>query len=714
MKTFVMAFFLLTAGLFLPVHAKIKVACVGNSITYGYGTENPITDSYPAQLQVLLGDGYEVGNFGHSGGTLLYRGTNPYVRTDAFRRAMAFKADNVVIHLGVNDTDPRNWPNFRDDFIPDYMALIDSFRVVNPRCRIFIARLSPLGVHHTRFESGTRDWLWEIQDAIAQVAINKNVELIDFHTVLYAYPHLLEDNVHPVKEGLGRLAAYVKCVLTGDFGGLQLPEAYSSHMVLPHGRTLSLRGMADAGAQVCVRVYEDKTDAQVRVKPRDAKAAGRRTKPSRHLLGQYRSVASVSGRWEVELAPLAVGGPYVLEFSDGESTLILDDVLAGEVWLCSGQSNMALTLCEDRQASEVVPAADHPTIRLLNLKPRWAPDATTWPASQLSCLNQLEYYTHQGWQPCTPRTSESFSAVGYYFGRMLSDSLQMPVGLVCNAVGGAGIEAFIDRKTLEYSFPSVLRDWRQNDFLQDWVRHRVSRNLSKATSPYQRHPYEPCYLFEASAKQLSAYPLNGVIWYQGESNAHNPEAHTRLFSLLLHSWRTYWNDPSLPFYYVQLSSLNRPSWTWFRDSQRRLLSVTEHTGMAVTHDVGDSTDVHPRDKQPVGERLALLALHGTYGRNCTPCGPLYRSRQILGHRIVLDFDYCEGMKGRGGQPLRGFEVSGKDGLWHEAEARVEDSRIIVWSEEVESPLRVRYGWRPYTEANLVNGAGLPASTFLTE
>ena len=690
---------------FLTLPAKVRVACVGNSITYGYGTANPLTDSYPAQLQILLGEDYEVGNFGLSGATLLTRGHKPYVHTDVFRRALAFRPDIVVIHLGVNDTDPRDWPHFRDDFIPDYIALIDSFRVAHPSCRIFLALLSPLGVHHPRFESGTRDWQSDIQAAIAQVARHNGVELIDFHTLLYAYPHLIRDSVHPDKEGLGMMAAYVKSVITGDFGGLRLPSIYGSQMVLPHGRCLSIQGTANAGSQVRVRLYGSS--------PVPSRGKGRR-KTARSLLQEQTATVSVLGKWQVELQPVPPGGPYTMKVTDGQKTLTLEDVMAGEVWLCSGQSNMAFMLCEDCEARDVVSAASHPLLRLFDLKPRWPMNAATWPSSVLDSLNRLEFYQSRGWTPCMPQTAQYFSAVGYYFGRMLADSLQIPVGLVCHAVGGAGTEAFIDRKTLEHAFPAILRNWRDNDFLQDWVRARASRNLRATTDRLQRHPYEPCYLFESSEEIMGHFPFNGVIWYQGESNAHNAEAHARLFQLLLESWRTYYGNPDMPFYFVQLSSVPRPSWPWFRDSQRRLLQVTRHTGMAVSHDVGDSIDVHPRQKRPVGERLALLALSETYGFSCVPSGPLYKSMQQDGGRLVLDFDFGEGMKGRDTEPVRGFEVAGEDGIWHKADIRIKGSRVIVWSRDVPHPLRARYGWQPYTDANLVNCANLPASTFLTD
>lgn len=160
---------------------------------------------------------------------------------------------------------------------------------------------------------------------------------------------------------------------------------------------------------------------------------------------------------------------------------------------------------------------------------------------------------------------------------MLQDSLNVPVGLICNAVGGSPTEAWIDRSTLEYQFPSILKNWTQNDFIQEWVRGRALTNMQKRTDNLQRHPYEPCYLYEAGIRTLEQYPIKGVIWYQGESNAHNMDAHKKLFRLLVESWRRNWQSPELPFYFVQLSSLNRPSWPWFRDSQRQLMLQIPHT-----------------------------------------------------------------------------------------------------------------------------------------
>ncbi|MBQ8239376.1 MAG: sialate O-acetylesterase [Bacteroides sp.] len=684
-------YYILSLALFLScityAQEKIKVACVGNSITYGTGVAEREKNAYPVKLQQMLGDKYEVGNFGKPGATLLNKGHRPYTQQQEYKDALAFAGDIVVIHLGINDTDPRNWPNYRDEFIGDYRSLMQSFREVNPKARFLIARMTPLSDRHFRFESGTRDWHEEIQLAIECIAKAEGVQLIDFHEPLYPYPYILEDAVHPNVEGAAILAKTVYEGITGDFGGLKLSGMYSDNMVLQHGETLTIHGKADAGQKVTVAI------------------AGQKKK----------TVAASNGKWMVFLDPLKAGGPYTLTVSADKQKLIYNNVLAGEVWLCSGQSNMEFYLNWSATGKRDIPQASNDQIRLFDMKARWRTDAVEWEASVLDSLNHLQYYTDAAWQVCTPETADRFSAIAYYFGKKLQDSLQVPVGLICNAIGGSPAEAWVDRRTLEYEFPTILRNWTKNDFIQDWVRGRAALNVKKSSYKFQRHPYEPCYLYEAGILPLQQYPIKGVIWYQGESNAHNKDAHEKLFKLLVQSWRKNWNKPEMPFYYVQLSSLNRPSWPWFRDSQRRLMQEIPHTGMAVCTDKGDSLDVHPTRKQEVGERLAAWALNKTYGnQNVVPSGPLYKDISFQKNVAYVSFDYAEGLKASDGHELRTFEIAGEDQVFYPAKAMVEGNQIKVWSDQVKTPKIVRYGWQPFTRANLVNGAGLPASTFRSD
>ena len=687
MKKIILYSLLMLLALHASAQKRTKVACVGNSITYGYTLPERETQAYPARLQQMLGDAYQVGNFGKSGATLLNRGHRPYMQQEEYRKAMAFAGDIVVIHLGINDTDPRDWPNYRDEFIRDYLALIDSFRTAKPDCRIIIAKLTPIADRHPRFESGTRDWRGEIQQAIETVAHVANVQLTDFEQPLYPYPFMLPDAVHPNPEGAGILAQTVYSAITGDYGGLQMPMTYTDRMVLQRDHPLQIKGMANADAKVKVSIAGQKKAAR----------------------------AGSDGHWQVTLAPLSAGGPYTLTVTDGKTTLLYKDVLAGEVWLCSGQSNMEFMLKAATTASKDIPAAKDSQLRLFDMKGRWLTHAVEWPVSVLDSLNHLQYYKGTQWEATTPETARNFSAIAYYFGKMLRDSLQVPVGLICNAIGGSPTEAWIDRSTLEYRFPAILKQWTGNDFIQDWVRGRAALNIKKSSYKEQRHPYEPCYLYEAGIRPLESFPIKGIIWYQGESNAHNLTTHEKLFHLLVDSWRRNWNDEQLPFYYVQLSSIDRPSWPWFRDSQRKMMEDIRATGMAVSSDHGDSLDVHPRNKKPIGERLGHWALNRTYGhKQVVPSGPLYRNVEFRNGAAYLTFDYGEGLHSADGQPLRTFEVAEIDGLFEPAVAEVEGNRLKVYNKSIKNPRYVRYGWQPFTRANLVNKTGLPASTFRTE
>lgn len=677
---------------FSAVHAKpqnkptIRVACVGNSITYGTGIEDREHFSYPVQLQKMLGDKYVVGNFGKPGATLLRHGHRPYFEQNEFKEAMRFKGDIVVIHLGINDTDPRNWPNYRDEFVTDYLALIDSLRSVNHNARFIIARMTPIAHRHPRFISGTKLWHTEIQQAIETVAKVSGAELVDFHAPLYPYPNLLPDAIHPNAEGAGILARTVYGGITGDYGGLQMSEIYTDGMVLQREVPLGIHGKADAGRKVTVMFAGQKVQ----------------------------TVANNRGEWSVTLQPMKAARNQTLVVESGKTKKVFRDVAVGEVWLCSGQSNMAFTLQQAATAARDIPNVSDADLRFFDMKANWQTNDVAWPITAIDSLNHLQYFAPTSWRGATPETAGQFSAVAYYFGKMLRDSLQVPVGLVCNAVGGAPTEAWIDRNTLETRFPAVLNDWLHNDFIQQWVRERAAKNISNARGASARHPYEPCYLYESGMLPLLQYRVKGVVWYQGESNAHNMEAHERLFKLLVDSWRTNMKNEEMPFYFVQLSSLNRPSWPWFRDSQLRLMRQLPGLGMAVSSDVGDSLDVHPTHKLEVGERLARWALCKTYARKVVPSGPLFSRAWREGSTAVVEFDYADGLTTSDGNPLRCFEVAETDGLFYPAEAEISGGKVRLSSDKVRTPHFVRYAWQPFTRANMVNADGLPASTFRAE
>lgn len=661
----------------------IRVACIGNSITYGTGIADRTNDSYPSQLQRLLGSDYQVGNFGKPGATLLYHGHRPYVKQEEFKEAIAFKGDIAVMHLGINDTDPRNWPNYRDEFVKDYLSIMDSLRAANPKVRIILARMTPIADRHPRFVSGTKQWHGEIQTAIETVARVSGAELIDFYEPLYPYLYLLPDAIHPNPEGAGILAKTVYSGITGDYGGLQMSQLYTDYMVLQRDIPLDIHGIANAGEKITVSISNQKATA----------------------------TANNQGKWSVVLKPMNAATDLMLTVEAGSAAKVYKHVAVGEVWLCSGQSNMAFMLCQADTYKRDIDNVGDPQLRLFDMKARWETYNVAWPASCLDLLNHLQYYRSTTWQPTTPDNAKWFSAIAYYYGRMLRDSLKVPVGLICNAVGGSPTEAWVDRNTLETCFPAILKNWLHNDFIQDWVRGRAAKNLTNDNTHLGRHPYEPCYLYESGILPLQKYPIKGVIWYQGESNAHNMEAHSELFKLLVGSWRSNWSNPTMPFYFVQLSSLNRPSWPWFRYSQLQLMQQIANTGMAVSSDCGDSLDVHPLRKQPVGQRLARWALNKTYGMSVTPSGPIYKGVVRSADALIVSFDYADSLCTSDGKQPSTFEIAEEEGMYYPATTVIEGNTVRLTSPEVKNPRYVRYGWQPFTRANLINGDALPASTF---
>lgn len=723
------------------VEKKLKVACVGNSITYGTGIKDRENDAYPSQLQRMLGDAYEVGNFGRPSATLLAHGHMPYFQQAEWNAAKAFTADIAVVHLGINDTDPRNWPNYRDEFVTDYLHLIDTLRQVNPQVRILIARLTPIRHDHHRFTSGTKLWHDEIQEAIETVARVAGVELIDFHAPLYHHPDYSVEGIHPNPAGARLLALTAYSGITGNYGGLHMSPLYTDHMVLQRNQTLDIHGTANAGSIITVTlkdkdakgttalrtatgVTDNRGNWTVRLKPlTDTKAeyvlsvdckdvkATKTNRTNHDEVNDNRYWPGVAS-WSDQAHPTVVkrltetikrkGAPL--------SRLTFNHVAVGEVWLCSGQSNMGFMLRQSDTGSSDIPKAADNDLRLYNMQWRWDTYAQQWPIEVLDSVDCLEYFKPTYWTPASPESVAQFSAVAYYFGRMLRDSLQVPIGLVCNAVGGSPIESWIDRQTLETRFPSILQNFRWNDFIQPWVRERAQQNVGADGSRLRRHPFMPVYCYEAGILPLAQYPIKGVVWYQGESNAHNFEAHEQLFPLLVSSWRQYWHQPKLPFYYVQLSSLNRPSWPWFRDSQRKLMRLP-HTGMVVSTDCGDSLDVHYHHKQPVGERLARWALTRNYGFDLTPSGPLVNQVRSKGDTLVVSFRYGHGLTTSDGQDPRSFEIAHDDGLFRPAKAVIEGNKVMLTAEGVKAPRYVRYAWQPFTRANLVNSDLLPASTF---
>jgi len=604
-KSILFVLFLIPTLLFAE---RTKVACVGNSVTYGYKIDDRAF-TYPAQLQQLLSNTYRVENFGHSGATLLQKGHNPYRKLKVFEQALAFEPDIVVIHLGLNDTDPRNWPKFRDDFTRDYIDLIRSFQEKNPATKVWICRMTPIFSWHPRFKSSTRVWYEQVQQEIERVAAVTRVPLIDLNRPLYNRPDLFPDALHPTTEGAGIIARTVYGAITGDYGGLQMPEIFTDHMVMQRNRPVKFWGTADAATKVTV-CFAGKTS----------------TAQTGH-----------NGKWTVEFPPMKAGGPYNATIENQGRSIRLTDILVGEVWICSGQSNMAFRLQDASTAQKDIPRAANRQLRFFDMKEIAPTVAIEWNDNVLVEVNRLGYYRPAAWALSDSLTARQFSAVAYYFGRMLQEELNVPIGLIQNAIGGSPTEAWIDRRTMERDplMADFFTNWNSNDFIDGWVRERGMQNIARAKeNPLQQHPYKPSYLFEA--------------------------------------------------------------------------------GMVVSSDLGNRTDVHPRQKKEVGERLARWALADSYGKNILKSGPLFREVFFEKEKAVVTFSETKLLRTSDNNAVRNIELAGEDKVFYQAKAMIRANRLEVTCEKVSRPAFVRYGWDSYTEGNLVNEAGLPASTFSSE
>lgn len=661
---------------------KVKIACIGDSVTFGYGISQRDSLSYPGQLQVLLGDIYEVGNFGHSGATLLKNGHNPFSRTVAYQEALAFKADIAIIHLGLNDTDPRNWPYHKDEFEADYASLIEDLQRENPNIRILIAELTPIFSGHPRFKSGTRDWHQEIRGKIQKIAKDNGVELIDFYLPLHQHPDLFPDNLHPTAEGAGILAQLVYSKLTNETFEFQLDGFFQNGAVLQSGEKIKVFGKGIPGKEVAVRIEDSNA----------------------------KSLVDADGDWAVELEQVPVGGAFELEVRHAKEALKLDSVWVGDLWLAMGQSNMDWPLSQSNGGKSLMDMGEDPFPKFYKFNPVAKMNNQAWDIPVLEAVQDLNFF-EQKWLGGAALTS--VSGVAYFFAKQLEASLNIPIGIVQLSLGGAPIESFIKRTSLEKDnlMVDMLADWKHSDFLMPWVRQRIKENLGDSYYGFQRHPFEPSYLFEAGIKHLKGLPFKGLIWYQGESNTHNPKLYSRLFHLFANDVREEFGE-NLPIYTVQLPGMSRNEWPHFREIQSKLAADMENTYMAVTIDLGDSLDVHPLDKKSVGERLANLALIYSYGNQSEdPAKIRVTSWKIENGHLGLFFNVNDSLKVGGKIQVQGFELIGPKGVRKKVIAEIKNNEIVIEIPCNFSPEAVWYGFDPFPETNLLSPSGLQIGPF---
>jgi len=412
--------------------------------------------------------------------------------------------------------------------------------------------------------------------------------------------------------------------------------------------------------------------------------------------------AGEDGRWTVELPAIeATSEPFGLSVKSGTGEVKFQNLLAGDVWICSGQSNMEWTVNSSGNPKEEVANANYPLIR--HVKIGRQPSTTP-----------LKDAKNSKWQICSPETVGNFTAVGYYFGRELHKEVNIPIGLINSNWGGTPIEAWISGESLK-SHPDY----------KIAVENMEANAAKNASGEGQKvGPNQPTALYNSMIDPLKPFSFKGVIWYQGESNAGRAHQYQTLKPLLINDWRKQWSTVEskneFPFYWVQLANFRDPSpqpagsdWAELREAQSMALSLP-NTGQAVAIDIGNAKDIHPKNKQEVGRRLALNALAKDYGKKIEFSGPVYDSMEVEGSKIRLTFSHAEGLQAKGGE-LERFEIAGADQKFVWATAKIEGSNVIVSSEEVPAPVAVRYAWANNPDGcNLYNAADLPASPFRTD
>ena len=463
--------------------------------------------------------------------------------------------------------------------------------------------------------------------------------------------------------------------------GLSADALYSDNMVFQQGVPMLIKGRALPGRTVKV------------------------------TLGKARAKATAdrNGRWEVSMPALDAGVDIPFTISDAVETISYDNVAAGEVWLCSGQSNMEFEL-KGSDGWKDEPAND-PLLRFCKMESGLKTWGLVWNEEDAARVAGGGFLRNTAWTCSDESTAPDFSAVGFHFGRMLRDSLKVPVGLIFNAVGGTTTESFVSRECLEKVMPGFCAGWLEDESVMPWARERAKENMGNYKGGFIRHPFMPGYLFDCGIRPLEDFPVKGAIWYQGESNAENIPQHEVLFKALVNCWREFWHNGDMPFYFVQLSSIERPTWPEFRNSQRLLSEQIPHCGMAVCSDLGHPTDVHPTAKKPVGRRLALLALKHDYGFDLVCEGP-HATKCLAKSDGTLCVEFDSELRTSDGGDLRGFTVCLDDGSTADAQAFLSGSRTVtVRYAALGKAVKLRYAWKPYTDANLVNSEGLPASTF---
>lgn len=487
-------------------------------------------------------------------------------------------------------------------------------------------------------------------------------------------------------------AVFLACLISvNSQAEVRVPTLIGDHMVIQRDQPIHIWGNADPGESIIVSFHGETASA----------------KPDTY------------GRWSVYLSPIEAGGPYDMEIR-GTNTIHITDILVGDVWVASGQSNMGFNVARVDHAPAELAAAAHPKIRLFHVQQK----VSDYP---------LDDAPGASWEVCSPDTVKDFSAVAYFFGRKIEEDQKVPIGLVHSAFGGSA-EAWTSLETLGrdaslmplFEARAKLTEDETAQVLRDNIWQNLSAKAKAAGNPIPQPPpprapfglFGPGNLFNAMIGPLTPMRIRGVIWYQGESSADPVRApyYERGLQTLIADWRAHWGEGDIPFVVVQLANFgggDPNAWALVRNAQLRSVSI-RNVGLAVTNDVGNPDDVHPTNKQDVGARVALVARAIAYGEAVKYSGPLFTTATLIQNRVRLTFDHTHGgLVFRDHRP-NDFEIAGADGVFMPAEVHVEGNEVFLSNPNLATPMKVRYGGYHGLPGVLYNGDGLPAAAFIAD
>ncbi|CAA9444455.1 MAG: Sialic acid-specific 9-O-acetylesterase [uncultured Phycisphaerae bacterium] len=475
---------------------------------------------------------------------------------------------------------------------------------------------------------------------------------------------------------------------------VKLAGVFTEHMVLQQGIPAPVWGTAAPNEQVTVTVAGQTAQA----------------------------TADAAGKWVAKVPPLKAGGPHEL-VAKGANEVKVADVMVGEVWIASGQSNMEWAVASGSATDQEKASANYPAVRMFTVQK----SVTGKPAADVATPNNA------GWVVCTPQSVNAFSAVGYFFAKELHKSLNVPVGIIHTSWGGTPAESWArpDALAADPELKPILDRWaqalaaypQQVDAWRQAADQADAQGLPVPGAPQdpRSNPWRAGGLYNAMIAPLVPYGIKGAIWYQGESNASRAYQYRKLLPAMIKTWRDAWGQGEFPFLIVQLANFTPPpaepgdsDWAELREAQA-MTAKQPNNGLAVAIDIGDAADIHPRNKEDVGKRLAYVALNRTYGKSdVVPSGPEYESMAVESDKVRLKFKHAAGLAAKGGGAVKGFAVAGEDKKWHWADATIDGESVVVRSDKVARPVAVRYAWAHNPPTNLYNAAGLPAAPFRTD